>query len=78
MDIDVSEEARERAAKCKKGFSCLDKNKQDICQAEKCLLESVLYIRCRDNSTCNFQYTLGEDVLCGCPVRKEIYNRYHI
>ena len=78
MDIVVSDEAKSLAVKYRKGFSCLDKEKAEICKAEKCLLESVLYIQCRDDSYCNFSYVIGGNTFCSCSVRKEIFLKYNI
>ena len=78
MDIIVSKKTKSLAAKCRKKFSCIEKGGKDLCKAEKCILESVLYIKCRDGNYCNYQYSIGNNVFCGCPVRKEIYNNYQI
>ena len=78
MDIHVSNEARRAAKHCRKGFSCLDKDRKDLCEVEESLLGVVLRIKCLNTEFCSFQYSLGDGFFCGCPVRKEIFNKHHL
>ena len=76
MDIHVSNEAQRAAKHCKKGFSCLDKKRKDLCPVEKSLFGIAHRIKCLNSEACSYQYILGDDTFCSCPVRKEIFNKY--
>lgn len=78
MDIRVSNEAQRAAVQCKKGFSCLEKGRKDLCPVEESILGIVCRIKCLNNEVCSYQYSLDGGCFCACPVRKEIFNVYRI
>ena len=78
MDINVSDRIRKAAACCKKGFSCLQKGKGDFCAVEDCVNDSVLFVKSQYNASCPYQQSFGNEFICNCPVRKELYDKYRI
>jgi hypothetical protein len=78
MDLHVSNEARRATKYCAQGFSCLDKNRKDLCAVEENILGIVFRIKCLNTEVCSYQYSLSDGCFCACPVRKEIFNEYRI
>lgn len=78
IDITVSDTAKSMASRCRKKLSCLEGKKRKICEAQKCMLESALYIIFDKKESCNYHYSVGGHSFCGCPVRKEIFKKYKI
>ncbi len=76
MDFRVSDEAQRIARDCAKGFSCLRKEGKDLCPVELAIGGKVHFVRCLNDGHCSYQYSFGNGFICGCPVRKEIFNKY--
>jgi hypothetical protein len=74
----VSEETITETKKCKKGFSCLTGQREDLCQVESCINGKVHFIKCLDKDPCPYQDTFGDGVICHCPIRKELYNKHGV
>jgi len=78
MDIKVSDRVREAAEKCKKGFACLKKGKDDICAVADCVNDQILFVKCLNDKYCSYQQPFGNEFICNCPVRKELFDKYRI
>jgi len=78
MDIHVSDEAQSAATNCKKGFSCLKRERKDLCAVVECISGKLHFIKCLNDGHCPYQRSFGDDVVCRCPVRKELFNKYQI
>ena len=77
-DYAVSEETILKTQRCKKGFSCLKKQRDDLCQIESCINDEVHFIKCLNKESCPYQGTFGYGFLCYCPTRKELYNKHGV
>jgi hypothetical protein len=78
MDIHVSDKARKATTNCKKEFSCLEREGNNLCTVESCIDGKLHFIQCLNKGYCSYQHLFGYRFLCGCPVRKEIFNTYKI
>ena len=78
IDIVVSDEVKEMVPECEKGFSCLQGGADQLCKVRECIFESILYVRCLSEKYCAHKYVIGENTFCSCPIRKEIYKKYHV
>ena len=76
MDISISDSIRNEAVKCKKRFSCL--KKRDCCKVVDCINDSVLFVDSTYEASCPYQQLFGNEFICNCPVRKELYDKYRI
>jgi len=74
----VSEETIKETKRCKKGFSCLKEQREDLCQVDSCVDDEVPFIKCMNKDSCSYQGTLGNGIVCYCPTRKELYNKHGI
>jgi len=64
------------STECEKSFECLA-NQENLCKVKLCIAGEVHFLKCDDN-VCKFKAYFGNESLCTCPVRKEIYNRYKV
>ena len=74
----ISEDALKNTTRCEKEFSCLSGDSECLCKVEYCVDDSVLFVGGRVNSTCRYQMSFGDRIICSCPIRKEIYKRWKI
>ena len=78
MKIEIKEETIKTTTQCKKNFNCLSSEKHIFCKVESCVNGSVHFIKCLDEENCNYRSSFGNSLMCNCPTRKEIFNRYNI
>jgi len=78
MDIRISDRARKATTRCKKGFSCLKEGKVNFCAVDDCINDEVLFVKSTYNASCPYQQRFGNEFICNCPVRKELYDKYRI
>ncbi len=78
MKLYVRHEVMQATTGCKKGFSCLEDKKKDICKIGICFDGKLHFIACIDEINCFYQRSYGENFICDCPIRKEIWNKYKI
>ena len=74
----VSEETLEGTKRCKKDFSCLNGQRKDLCEVESCINGEVLFIKCMNDEFCPYYGSFGNSIICYCPTRKELYNKYGV
>ena len=77
MDFRVSAGTLRATTKCKKNFSCLKEKNRDCCGISDCINDEIIFVKSQKPS-CPYQQMFGNEFICGCPVRKEIYNKYRI
>lgn len=77
MKIQIDDNIIKKTTDCDKQFRCLADENHVYCAVELCLDEKVHFIKCVEGRACKYALSFGYSHLCTCPVRKEIYNRYH-
>jgi len=78
MKPEISDESRQAATRCAKGFACLTGDRKDLCAVETCIGEKVHFVKCLQVGNCAYQHPFGSGHFCTCPVRKELFNKYKI
>jgi hypothetical protein len=78
MKLIISENAITETMMCKKDFVCLSGEGACLCELTYCLNGKSYFINPDKDKLCNYKVKYGTTFLCGCPTRKEIYNRYEI
>jgi len=78
MFYKISEETINQITRCNNNFKCLNDDSFQICPLEN-PIEGVYFIR-KVNPIHNTNYCLsfGGSYVCGCPTRKELYERYKV
>jgi len=74
MELTVSEGTVREAVQCERGHACLCG--EGLCEVDAAAFGEVLF--CRAGRWCRYQMPFGDGAICRCPVRKEIYRRYHL
>jgi len=61
---------------CEYEFACLKNNNTDfICKVDRCL-DGICFLSSPKEQQCNNKIYYGDTVICNCPVRIEIYDKY--
>ena len=79
MAYQISEETMDRTNECSRHFACLNGDNWDPCSIDSSLRGNFLIVKNRcNNQNCAYSVLLGYSYyFCKCPVRYEIYQRYH-
>ncbi len=77
-DILISEATLKKTTKCKKGFSCLKGDRENMCRVELNIGDKIHFVKCMGDVPCDYRVAFGYSFVCLCPVRKELFNRYNI
>ncbi len=64
--------------KCDKEFSCLEGSRQDLCSVKYCINRGISFVECANDNNCYYKTSYGDGMICLCPVRNELYNKYKI
>ncbi len=78
MVYHVSKEAVQACVKCPRGLSCLEESDRDLCRVASCVDGAMHFITCAHDGPCPYKQPVWERLLCNCPVRREIYNKYKV
>ena len=78
MEIIIPQDIIQKSTKCSKNVRCLSDVSHDLCQAICSMNKDVLFVKCVEGKDCSYFEPHDKIQLCTCPVRKEIYRRYHL
>jgi len=65
----------QKTENCKKDFECLSNNNHNFCKVVE-RLANVVFVNPTPEILCNYKLSFGQETICTCPTRKEIYNKY--
>ncbi|MHC4127292.1 MAG: hypothetical protein ACYSUA_03830 [Planctomycetota bacterium] len=74
----VSDAATQACVKCPRGHSCLQKGEGGLCRVSSCVDGAMHFIACAHDGPCPYKQPVWERLVCSCPVRREIYNKYKV
>lgn len=77
-EFKVSADTLTKADKCQMNFSCLQGEKECLCEIEEGINNKIIFIKPSNSSLCNYSMSFGYSSTCNCPVRKEIYRIYRV
>ncbi len=74
--FEIDDKILKEASKCSYEFGCLE-NENHVCLAKvnDCIDAKIHFVNCIAKR-CNYYLSFGSHVVCNCPVRKEIFNKY--
>ncbi len=78
MNHEVSPETRAKTTKCRSDFTCLITGKRPICSAAGSLRDAGVFLKERCDEECPYVMAFGGGYMCKCPMRFELYERYHV
>jgi len=67
-----------KTKECSKEFECLraDDHACLKTKVDRFISGNVLFIDCNDKF-CHYYMNFGNSVICNCPIRKEVFRKYH-
>lgn len=79
MGFVISDQILSETKECTRGFFCL-KTVQDkdhkICEVLDANGENVLFLKSKRIAECPYQISFGESLICTCPTRYAIHEKY--
>lgn len=79
MNYKLDAEILNEAIHCRRSFSCLNGNVDCLCEVERLIDRSLLFIKPSADNICNYRMSFGySSYYCNCPARIELYKRYNI
>jgi hypothetical protein len=78
VDIKIDEDVIKSTTKCEKDFKCLVDNTYELCKVTEAVHDKVIFVKCLEESYCNYKMGYGYSHTCNCPIRKERYKKYKI
>lgn len=78
MTFHINDETKLAAHRCNFKYSCLLNSNWKPCKVIGVFDNEEYFVFCENEVKCNFQSDYEERVLCTCPVRKEIYDKYKV
>lgn len=76
--FDISADVIAKAAECQKQHGCVEGGKYDPCSCQYISLGKFGCLKEICEAQCAYCLTLGEENICGCPVRIEIFKKYAV
>lgn len=80
MGIVISDQILKETKECKRKFSCLkaspDENLQN-CEVLDANGKNVLFLKDKKIVDCPYQVSFGESLICTCPTRFAIHEKYN-
>jgi hypothetical protein len=77
MIVKIDESTVKRTTNCDKGMPCLHGVSKPLCDVDSYIMDEVCFIHCLNNKRCSYLIPFGYSFMCTCPIRKEIFKRYH-
>lgn len=75
--LHIAESILKSTDRCLKNFDCLTEGRC-LCEVSQSLDGNSLIIQYDKNKPCRYKASIGNTILCTCPTRNELYNRYNI
>jgi hypothetical protein len=77
-EIKIDEKILQRTTSRNHDFRCLSGDKQCLCEVKGSIGADMKDIKPNPEIECKYHPSFGNNNLCLCPTRAEIYNRYRI
>lgn len=77
MIININESTIRSTTSCDRDMQCLQDVNKPLCDVDYCVMDEVFFVNCLTNKRCGYRFNFGYNLICTCPVRKEIFKRYH-
>ena len=74
----VNEEIKCSATACINKHECLIWPKDKFCTVTSTVNDNKLFVYCKHEKECPYKHLIENRILCTCPVRLEIYQKYNV
>jgi len=65
------------ADQCQFNHECLNCNGHEFCNVTHVIDNELIFVE-KTDKICNYMLNFGNEIICKCPVRKEIYFKYNV
>ncbi|GBD97794.1 MAG TPA: hypothetical protein ENG83_03210 [Nitrospirae bacterium] len=76
MEFKIKADILNETDKCRENHSCLNGDKDCLCEVEDSFSNKIVFIKPVNNAACDYRMSFGYSFVCNCPTRKEIFNLY--
>jgi hypothetical protein len=66
----------EACTECPRGHACLHESRQELCRVSGCVDGAMHFVVCVHEGPCPYKHSVWDRILCNCPIRREIHNKY--
>ena len=77
MIVKIDESTLRSTTECDKGMQCLHGANRPLCEVDYSVMDEVFFVHCLNNKRCSYRINFGYNLMCTCPIRKEIFKRYN-
>lgn len=78
MKYKIAAEVVQDADKCNLDYSCLNGDKECLCDVNKAIDDKIVLVVPRNNDPCDYLMSFGNSYICNCPVRLELFRSYRV
>ena len=75
--MEIKKEILDKTTKCHKDFNCFVHN-NTCCRVTQCINDEVHFVAYKENLNCKYKLHFADQIICMCPTRKEIYNKFGV
>ncbi|HHS13512.1 MAG TPA: hypothetical protein ENN03_07050 [bacterium] len=75
--INIDPETNLKTDQCIFGKCCLKGKTDHMCRIERAVMENGLFLVEQKGENCPYFLEFGFSLMCHCPIRIEIFNKYH-
>lgn len=62
---------------CSFEHKCLENTEFKPCEVKECVNEKILFVK-SNHRMCDYSFNFGNEKVCWCPTRKEIFEKYNL
>jgi len=77
MVLKIDDSTIKSTTNCEKGMQCLHGVTEKLCKVNNSVMNEVFFVSCLNKQKCSYRISFGYKFMCTCPIRKEIFRRYH-
>lgn len=77
LKFEISKKTVKSAVKCPRDFQCLNDPKFKLCPVESYVKGVGCFLKNSYKRNCPYKSSFGYSQVCKCPVRCEIFEKYH-
>ncbi len=78
MRFEIDEKVLKETTKCKKNFTCLTDISNSCCEVKSCVNDNLIFVDYKCEDKCDYKMSFGNEYICNCPTRKNIYKKNQV
>ncbi len=74
---EIAHETLASAEQCHRNHACLNEKTPPLCHVKDCVNNEIHFVA-TNILYCKYFVFFADEVICTCPVRKELFNKYKV